>query len=73
MRMSAFCTAVLAYVVIGHPRPAVAQVDQQGLALMHRAAANEHVDAMDGRYWLKLEWRALADDLDFAQAIPTIS
>jgi hypothetical protein len=159
MRMSAFCTAVLAYVVIGHPRSAVAQVDQQraqeyfkeaqavcerdggrlwgvslcgpmviadqktqtlatsqpapdapwprvlglvnapidwggtmwvsfnwdfvaglasprsrrelfihemfhrvqpGLALMQPAAANEHVDAMDGRYWLKLEWRALA-------------
>ena len=29
MRISAFCTAVLAYVVIGHPTPAVAQVDQQ--------------------------------------------
>ena len=29
MRISAFCTAILAYVVIGHPPPAVAQVDQQ--------------------------------------------
>ena len=29
MRISAFCTAVLAYVVIGHPPPAVAQIDQQ--------------------------------------------
>ena len=29
MRISAFCTAVLTYVVIGHPPPAVAQVDQQ--------------------------------------------
>ena len=29
MRIPAFCTAVLAYVVIGHPPPAVAQVDQQ--------------------------------------------
>jgi hypothetical protein len=29
MRMPTFCTAVLAYVVIGHPPPAVAQVDQQ--------------------------------------------
>ena len=29
MRLPAFCTAVLAYVVIGHPPPAVAQVDQQ--------------------------------------------
>ena len=159
MRISALCTAVLTYVVMGHPSPAVAQVDQQraheyfkeaqalcerdggrlwgvsicapmviadqktqtlttsqpapdapwprvlglvnapidwggtmwvsfnwdfvaglasprsrrqlfvhemfhrvqpGLALMQPAAANEHVDAMDGRYWLKLEWRALA-------------
>lgn len=29
MRIPAFCTAILAYVVIGHPLPAVAQVDQQ--------------------------------------------
>ena len=29
MRIPAFCTAVLAYVVIGHPLPAAAQVDQQ--------------------------------------------
>src|SRR5688500_7417100 len=29
MRMTAFCTAVLAYVVIGQLTPAVAQVDQQ--------------------------------------------
>ena len=29
MRISAFCTAVLTYVVVGHPPPAVAQVDQQ--------------------------------------------
>jgi hypothetical protein len=158
MRISAFCTAVLTYVVIGHPPPAVAQVDQQraqeyfkeaqalcerdggrlwgvslcgpmviadlktrtlatsqpapdgpwprafglvnapigwggttwvafnwdfvasraprdrrelfihelfhrvqpGLGLIQPAAANEHVDAMEGRYWLQLEWRALA-------------
>jgi hypothetical protein len=33
---------------------------QPGLGLTQPAAANEHVDAMDGRYWLKLEWRALA-------------
>ena len=33
---------------------------QPGLGLMQLAAPNEHVDAMDGRYWLKLEWRALA-------------
>ena len=36
---------------------------QPGLGLMQPAAANEHVDAMDGRYWLKLEWRALAQAL----------
>ena len=29
MRISAFCTAVLASVVIGHAPPAAAQVDQQ--------------------------------------------
>jgi hypothetical protein len=158
MRISAFCTAVLTYVVIGHPPPAAAQVDQQraqayfkeaqalcerdggrmwgvslcgpmviadprtntlatsqpapdaprpralgivnapldwggtswvafmwdftaglrprdrrelfihelfhrvqpGLGLTQPAAANEHVDTLDGRYWLRLEWRALA-------------
>ena len=25
-----------------------------------RRLANEHLDAVDGRYWLRLEWRALA-------------
>lgn len=29
MRISAFCTAVLTYLVMGHPPPVVAQVDQQ--------------------------------------------
>ena len=29
MRISVSCTAILAYVVIGHALPAVAQVDQQ--------------------------------------------
>jgi hypothetical protein len=29
MRISAFGTAVLTWVVVGHPPPAVAQVDQQ--------------------------------------------
>src|SRR5688500_688248 len=29
MRLSALCTAVLTYVVVGHPPPAVAQVDPQ--------------------------------------------
>jgi hypothetical protein len=158
MRISAFCTAVLTYVVIGHAPPAAAQVDQQraqeyfkeaqalcerdggrlwgvsicapmvigdartqtvatsqpppdaprprliglvngpiqwvdtmwaavswdtianwpartrGELLLHEsshivqpklvpngpAGANEHLDAVDGRYWLRLEWRAFA-------------
>jgi hypothetical protein len=158
MRMPAFCVALLAYVVIGRPPPAVAQVDQQRaqeyfkearalcerdggrlwgvsicapmviadrrtqtiatsqpapeearprllgivnapikwggatwgaytwddvanatprhrmeillhelfhgvqpqLGLMAPALATEHLDAADGRYWLRLEWRALA-------------
>src|SRR5881397_21172 len=158
MRISARCTAVLTYVVIGHPPPAAAQVDQQRaqeyfkeaqalcerdggrlwgvsicapmviadrrtqtfatsqpapegarprqlglvnapiewggvtwgaymwddvvnktprsrkelflhelfhgvqprLGLMAPALATEHLDAADGRYWLRLEWRALA-------------
>ena len=29
MRIPAFCMAILAYVVVGHALPAVAQVDQQ--------------------------------------------
>ena len=33
---------------------------QPALGLIQPAAANEHVDLMDGRYWLRLEWRALA-------------
>ena len=158
MRISAFCTTVVAYLAIGHPTPSVAQVDQQraqeyfkeaqllcerdggrlwgvsicapmviadrrtqtiatsqpapegarprvlGLVnapvewggakwtayiwddvasrtprdrkelLLHElfhgvqpqlglvvpALATEHLDAADGRYWLRLEWRALA-------------
>ena len=33
---------------------------QPQLGLMVQAQANEHVDAADARYWLRLEWRALA-------------
>ena len=33
---------------------------QPQLGLILPAQANEHVDAADGRYWLRLEWRALA-------------
>ena len=29
MRISVFCAAIVAYVVVGHPPPAVAQVDEQ--------------------------------------------
>jgi hypothetical protein len=33
---------------------------QQRLGLMAPTDGNEHLDAVDGRYWLRLEWRALA-------------
>jgi hypothetical protein len=33
---------------------------QPRLGLMAPALAPEHLDAADGRYWLRLEWRALA-------------
>lgn len=33
---------------------------QPQLGLLAPTHANEHVDAADGRYWLRLEWRALA-------------
>src|SRR4051812_10605853 len=33
---------------------------QPQLGLIAPSHANEHVDAADGRYWLRLEWRALA-------------
>jgi hypothetical protein len=33
---------------------------QPQLGLMAPALATEHLDAVDGRYWLRLEWRALA-------------
>ncbi len=33
---------------------------QPQLGLVLPALATEHLDAMDGRYWLRLEWRALA-------------
>jgi len=36
---------------------------QPQLGLMAPAHANEHVDAADGRYWMRLEWRALAQAL----------
>jgi hypothetical protein len=33
---------------------------QPRLGLSVPAVASEHLDALDGRYWLRLEWRALA-------------
>lgn len=33
---------------------------QPQLGLIAESHANEHVDAAEGRYWLRLEWRALA-------------
>jgi hypothetical protein len=33
---------------------------QPQLGLVVQADASEHLDAVDGRYWLRLEWRALA-------------
>jgi len=33
---------------------------QQQLGLFVPLVENEHLDALDGRYWLQLEWRALA-------------
>jgi hypothetical protein len=33
---------------------------QPQLGLAAQALASEHLDAVDGRYWLRLEWRALA-------------
>ncbi|MGH9240733.1 MAG: hypothetical protein ACRD3G_22035, partial [Vicinamibacterales bacterium] len=33
---------------------------QPQLGLLVQAQASEHLDSMDGRYWLRLEWRALA-------------
>ena len=49
MRISAFCTAALAYVVIGHAPPAAAQVDQQRATSTEvpngPVGANENLDA----------------------------
>src|SRR5919204_1227418 len=50
MRISAFCTAVLAYVVIGHAPPAAAQVDQQR-AEEYFKEAQELCERDGGRLW----------------------
>jgi len=36
---------------------------QPQLGLAVQAEASEHLDTLDGRYWLRLEWRALASAL----------
>ena len=50
MRISAFCTAVLTFVVIGQPPPAVAQVDQQ-LAQEYFKEARTLCERDGGRLW----------------------
>ena len=39
---------------------------QPQLGLITRNGQNEHLDTVDGRYWLQLEWRALAQALRLA-------
>jgi hypothetical protein len=50
MRISMSCTAVLAYLVVGHPPPAVAQVDQQ-LAQQYFKEARALCERDGGRHW----------------------
>jgi hypothetical protein len=50
MRIPAFCTAILAYVVIGQPPPAVAQVDQR-LAEQYFKEAQALCERDGGRHW----------------------
>src|SRR3954463_16097863 len=50
MRISAFCTAVLVYVVLGHPAPAVAQVNPQ-LAQEYFKEARALCERDGGRLW----------------------
>lgn len=50
MRAPVFCTAVLAYVVIGMPPPAVAQVDQQRAAEFFKECRALH-ERDGGRLW----------------------
>ena len=50
MRISALCTAVVTYVVIGHPPPALAQVDQQ-LAQEYFREAQALCERDGGRLW----------------------
>ena len=46
---------------------------QPGLGLVAPARQTEHLDAADGRYWLRLEWRALARALGESGAERTLA
>jgi hypothetical protein len=46
---------------------------QPQLGLIAPALATEHLDAMDGRYWLRLEWRALARALRDSGALRNLA
>ena len=50
MRISASCTAMLAYAVVGHPSPAAAQVDQQRAQQFFREA-QARCERDGGRLW----------------------
>src|SRR4026209_142645 len=50
MQLSAFCRAVLAFVVVGHPPPAAAQVDQQR-AQEYSKEARALCERDGGRLW----------------------
>ena len=41
---------------------------QPKLKLITESTQNEHLDGADGRYWLRLEWRALSSALQHAGA-----
>jgi hypothetical protein len=42
---------------------------QPQLGLMLMGEPNGHLDTLDGRYWLQLEWRALAQALDGPESV----
>lgn len=46
---------------------------QPRLVLNGPAGANEHLDLVDGRYWLRLEWRALARALRESGGVPAVA
>ncbi len=60
MRISALCTAVVTYVVVGHPLPAAAQVDQQR-AQEYFKEALALCERDGGRLWSVVDLRADGD------------